>query len=91
MSWVMSTCMACTGGGLSPMSPFGAPTRAMPPDGSTIVIVVGVLAYRPWREAERGLELAPGDVVKGSNAWREHPGTVRYANNQYGREVAARH
>lgn len=47
MSWVISTCMACTGGGLSPMSPFGAPTRAMPPDGSIIVVVFGVLAYRP--------------------------------------------
>jgi hypothetical protein len=59
MSWVISTCMACTGGGLSPMSPFGAPMRAMPPDGSIAVVMFGVLAYRPKEEAERGLELAP--------------------------------
>jgi hypothetical protein len=59
MSWVISTCMACTGGGLSPWSPFGAPTRAMPPDGNIIVMVVGVLAYRPWGEAEE--------------AWSSHP------------------
>lgn len=76
MSWVMSTCMACTGGGLSPMSPFGAPTRAMPPSGSTVIVMFGVLAYRPKEEAERGLEFAPGNAVKGSTAWREHPGTV---------------
>jgi hypothetical protein len=60
MSWVMSTCMACTGGGLSPRSPVGAPTRATPADGSIVAVMVGVWAYRARREAERGLELAPG-------------------------------
>lgn len=59
MSWVISTCMACSGGGRSPRSPVGAPTRAMPPDGSMVVMVVGVLAYRPWGEAEE--------------AWSSHP------------------
>ena len=47
MPWVISTCMACTGGGLSPVSPFGAPTRAMPPERSIVVIVSSVLAYCP--------------------------------------------
>lgn len=62
MSWVISTCMACTGGGLSPMSPVWAPTRAMPPAGSIIMVVMvkaGVEAYRPWGEAEE--------------AWSSHP------------------
>jgi hypothetical protein len=62
MAWVISTCMACTGGGLSPMSPVWAPTRAMPPAGSIIVVVMvkaGVVACRPWGEAEE--------------AWSSHP------------------
>ena len=92
MSWVISTCMACTGGGLSPMSPVWAPTRAMPPAGSTIVVVMaGGVGVSSVGGGGRGLELAPGDVVKGSNAWREHPGADRRASNQSGREVAARH
>lgn len=34
--------------------------RAMPPAGSIVVVMVGVLAYRPWEEAEE--------------AWSSHPG-----------------
>jgi hypothetical protein len=62
MAWVISTCMACIGGGLSPMSPVWAPTRAMPPAGSIIVVVMvkaGVVACRPWGKAEK--------------AWSSHP------------------
>lgn len=47
MSWVMSTCMACTGGRLSSLSPAslsGAPTRAMPPGGSSEVAMFVLLA-----------------------------------------------
>lgn len=47
MSWVMSTCMACTGGRLSSLSPAslsGAPTRAMPPGGSSEVAMLVLLA-----------------------------------------------
>lgn len=49
MSWVMSTCMACTGvvlASLNPMSPSGAPTRAMPLIGSRDVAMLESLATR---------------------------------------------
>jgi hypothetical protein len=44
MSWAMSTCMACSGGelaSLSSMSWSGAPMRAMPRVGSSVVAMVG--------------------------------------------------
>jgi hypothetical protein len=48
MSWVISTCMACTGvvlaSSLNPMSLSGAPTRAMAPEGSRAAAIMDVLA-----------------------------------------------
>jgi hypothetical protein len=47
MSWVMSTCMACTGvvlESLNPTSLSGAPTRAMAPVGSNEVAILESLA-----------------------------------------------
>jgi hypothetical protein len=44
MSWVISTCMACSGGettSLDSMSWSGAPTRVMPPVGSSAVAMMG--------------------------------------------------
>jgi len=63
MSWVMSTCMACTGVGLassSPRSRSGAPTRARPRTGSIVVAMLVLLAGKVYKEAERGVKLAPG-------------------------------
>lgn len=51
MSWVISTCMACTGvvlASLDPMSLSGAPWRAMPPEGSMVVAMGGV-----WRTTSK--------------------------------------
>lgn len=50
MSWVISTCMACTGvelASLDPMSPSGAPTRAMPPGGNCVLAMISALATFP--------------------------------------------
>jgi hypothetical protein len=57
MSWVISTCMACTGvdlASLDPRSLSGAPTRAMPPVGSSAVPMVSVLVFGL---AERRIEV----------------------------------
>jgi hypothetical protein len=57
MSWVISTCMACTGvdlASLDPKSLSGAPTRAMPPVGSSAVPMVSVLVFGL---AERRIEV----------------------------------
>jgi hypothetical protein len=63
MSWVMSTCMACTGGclpSLSPASLSGAPTRAMPPEGSIEVAMLVSLAVCIMERGGTGVKLAPG-------------------------------
>lgn len=63
MSWVMSTCMAWTGvhlASLNAMSPSGAPTRAMPPVGSSCAAMLEWVAARLGNEVERGVKLAPG-------------------------------
>lgn len=52
MSWVISTCMACIGvvlESLAPMSLSGAPTRAMPPEGSRSVAMMVLLAAWLWK------------------------------------------
>jgi hypothetical protein len=62
MSWVRSTCMACSGGelvSLDSMSRSGAPTRAMPPGGSSVVAMMGY-GSNVSQKADRGLKLAPG-------------------------------
>jgi hypothetical protein len=62
MSWVKSTCMACIGGesaSLDSMSRSGAPTRAMPPGGSSVVAMMGCWSIVS-QEADRGVKLAPG-------------------------------
>ncbi|KAH7086604.1 hypothetical protein FB567DRAFT_550083 [Paraphoma chrysanthemicola] len=83
MSCVISTCMACIGGelaSLAPMSPSGAPTRAMPPVGSSDVPMVSVLVFDL---AEKRIEVSSSHpvAVKGSNAWREHRGTEQSASS----------
>lgn len=92
MSWVISTCMACSGGSLSPKSPFGIPTRAMPPDGSIVVVMVGVVACRPYGEAREAWSSHPGmlsrEAMHGDSTQARRGGG---ASNQRRREGAARH
>ena len=62
MSWVMSTCMACTGGclpSLSPASLSGAPTRAMPPEESIEVAMLLSIAVYLVKRGGTGVKLAP--------------------------------
>lgn len=56
MSWVISTCMACRVdelASLDPMSLSGAPTRAMPPEGSRDAAMMGVVAAWLGTESSR--------------------------------------
>jgi hypothetical protein len=53
MSCVISTCMACTGvvlASLDSMSLSGAPTRAMPPEGSGEVAMMMLLVEFGYRK-----------------------------------------
>jgi hypothetical protein len=80
-SWVMSTCMAWIGVGLAsldPMSPSGAPSRAMPPVGSREVAMAERVG--DCREGRRvSVTVSHRKDVKRNEAWREHPGTRQQA------------
>lgn len=74
MSWVMSTCMACTGVGLpslSPVSLSGAPTRAMPPrekQRGRHVGITGRLYYRKrWNRREARTRMLLGEAMHGES------------------------
>jgi hypothetical protein len=56
MSWVISTCMACSGGetaSLDSKSWSGAPTRVMPPVGSSAVAMMGLWSIVSMRSGSR--------------------------------------
>jgi hypothetical protein len=74
MSWVMSTCMACTGvvlESLNPTSLSGAPTRAMPPVGSREVAILELLAawliQRGGTRCEARTRMLLGEAMHGES------------------------
>jgi hypothetical protein len=76
MSWVISTCIAGGEGELGLAWACGAPQRAMPPSGNRSAAMMGSLAEEGQKEALEAWSSQP-EAVKGSNAWREHPGTLQ--------------
>jgi hypothetical protein len=54
----------------------GAPTRAMPPSGSRSAAMVRSVGRGGQKQALEAWSSQP-EAVKRSNAWREHPGTLR--------------
>jgi hypothetical protein len=93
MSWVMSTCMACTGvvlGSWNPTSLSGAPTRAMPLEGSNEVAILVLLAAwlieRGGTRCEARTRMLLGEAMHGASTQ-----ALSGASSAAGYEAEARH
>ena len=81
MSWVIWTCMAWAWVWAWVSGP---PVRAMPRASNMSAAMMGLVAVAGgcWRSRVRKKEALEAwssqpEAVKGSNAWREHPGTLQ--------------